>query len=297
MPDEKKSWLITGANGFLGSNAPRYLSSGINVLAATRTGQSPLGFTRAVSLDLTNVQASMEVIAQSRPSVILHSAALANHELCETDRALAHQVNTVATGQLANLAEQIGATFVYISTDAVFDGSMGNYSEDDPVSPFSVYGETKLAGEIAALAETNALVIRTNFFGWSPSGTRSILEFFVNNLSEQNPIRGYTDFTVTSIYTGDLLEQIESLVAEDLAGVLHLTSRDALSKYHFGMQVAETFSLNSNLISPQSAAAGTHDTSRVRDLSLNTAFVSGALGHPMPSQAEGIERARTDRPV
>jgi len=297
MTDEKKPWLITGASGLLGSNAPRYLSSDLELLAATRTGEPLSGFRGSVALDLTDVTASEAAIKAAQPAVIVHTAALANHEQCESDRALAHLVNTEATGQLASIAEEIGARFVYISTDAVFDGATGNYSENAQVSPFSVYGETKLGGETAALAQTNALILRTNFFGWSPSSTRSILEFFVNNLEGRNPVRGYTDFTVTSIYAGDLLEQMELLIDSGASGIFHLASRDARSKFDFGLSVAEVFNLNASLISPQSAAAGTHGTSRVRDLSLSTDLIARTLGHPMPSQLEGITRARAERPA
>ncbi|MFM8155072.1 MAG: SDR family oxidoreductase [Actinomycetes bacterium] len=293
--DAQERWLVTGSTGFLGSNAPRYLSSGLELIAASRTGVRVPGYGEAISLDLTDVSAARAAIASARPTVILHSAALAEHEKCESDPALAHRVNAVATRELAALAEAIGARFVYISTDAVFDGSKGGYLETDPVSPFSVYGETKLGGETAALAETAALVLRTNFFGWSPSGTRSILEFFVGSLTNRNPVRGYTDFTVTSIYAGDLLERIELLVGTGESGIFHLASRDALSKFAFGTCVAEVFDLDGDLITPQSAAAGTHATSRVRNLSLNTELVARTLGHSMPSQGEGIRRARAER--
>lgn len=297
MAAAQQRWLITGATGFLGSNAPRYLNPEIELIAATRGGERPLGFSEAVPLDLEDVAATEEAIAHARPSVILHSAALANHEQCEADPELAHRINAVATTRLAGLAERIGARFIYISTDAVFDGSRGNYSENDPVSPFSVYGETKLSGEAGALTETDALVIRTNFFGWSPSGQRSILEFFVNSLEEGSPIQGYTDFTVTSIYAGDLLERIGLLTSIDMTGVVHLASRDPLSKFDFGVGVADAFGLDAALISPRSAASGSHGTSRIRDLSLSTELIAGALGHVMPSQAEGIQRAKAERPL
>lgn len=294
VPDVKQRWLITGATGFLGSNAPRYLNPEIELIAATRSGERPQRFSEAVALDLEDVAAAEGAIAQARPSVILHSAALANHEHCEADPELAHQINAVATTRLAGLAESLGARFIYISTDAVFDGARGNYAEADPVSPFSIYGETKLGGEAGALAETDALVIRTNFFGWSPSGKRSILEFFVNSLEGGTPVQGYTDFTVTSIYAGDLLERIELLTSTDMTGVVHLASRDPLSKFNFGVGVADAFCLDSSLISPRSAASGSHGTSRIRDLSLSTELIASALGHAMPSQAEGIQRARAE---
>ena len=288
-------WLVTGANGFLGWNAPPALGSDIDLIGATRSGAIPMGYSGAVALDLLDVSAAEESIRAAQPQVILHAAALANHEDCESDPARANRVNVQATGELAAIAASVGAKFVYISTDAVFDGATGNYAEVDPTSPFSVYGETKLKGEEAASQETSALIARTNFFGWSPSGKRSILEFFVNSLESGRSVSGYTDFVVTSIYARTLLSTIKGLLNRDASGTFHVTSADALSKYEFGCQVAREFGLDESLIGAVSAAAGSHDTSRVRNISLNTKKVTEFLGVTPESQSAGIRRAHQDR--
>jgi dTDP-4-dehydrorhamnose reductase len=290
-----KRWLVTGAGGFFGANAGAFLNDRAHAVGAYRRLPSASSFHRAIGLDLTSESSIHEAVTATRPDVILHAAAMASHESCETDPALARLVNVDATAYLARASAEVGATFVYLSTDAVFDGTRGSYTERDTTNPFSVYGETKLLGEGAALAAHDDVVVaRTNFFGWSPTGTRSILEFFVNALRSGQQVPGYTDFVVSSIYVQDLLTAIYDLVDSDRRGVIHLGAANALSKYEFGVQVASQFGLDAELISPVAAAAGGHATSRARDLSLDTSLLESLLGWTVPTQEVGLASAYDD---
>ena len=289
-------WLVTGANGFLGFNVPHVMKSE-NLIALTRSGELPPGYSAALQVDLTHISELREAIMKINPDYIVHAAALASHEECARNSELAYAVNADATRAIAEIAREIGSKMIYISTDAVFNGQRGDYSELDVPDPFSVYGASKLAGEYAIKdVDPTSLIIRTNFFGWSPNHTRSILEFFVNNLEAKNPINGYSDFTVSSIYVRYLLEHIQQLKNE--SGVWHVTSRDSLTKYEFGCQVADVFGLSSDLISP---VTGQGEVSRSRDISLNTdkfqGFLSNILAPGLSSQHEGIARAHKDRPA
>ena len=174
-----------------------------------------------------------------------------------------------------------------ISTDAVFDGARGHYSEADAPNPTSVYGRTKLEGEQLALASTDALVARTNFFGWSPTGRRSILEFFVNALSNGEQVRGFTDFTTSSAYVQVLAEALWDLCALEATGLVHLTSPEALTKYEFGVAVAEEFGLDAGLITPTTSDM---QPPREGDISLDVARAESWLGR------RPAEPARGDRP-
>lgn len=80
------------------------------------------------------------------------------------------------------MSDEVDSKFIYVATDAVFGGSGKHYRESDALDPFALYWETNLAGEEAVLSETDALVVRTNFVGWSPPGDTSILEFFLQEL-------------------------------------------------------------------------------------------------------------------
>lgn len=293
MSDQRPTWLVTGARGFLGANLGLHLGHAVRRVGAVRdtsAAETASTFDAWVSADLEHPESLAQWIREHRPEVIVHAAAMATHEGCETQPDLAHRVNAESAETLASAAQDAASRFILISTDAVFDGQRGHYTEEDEPSPFSVYGRTKLEGERLTLSvNPDALVVRTNFFGWSPSGTRSILEFFVNELRAGHRVRGFTDFTVTSAYVGALCETLHDLAATEASGVLHVTSRDALTKYEFGVAVAEEFGLDPALIIPTKADV---DPPRNRDLSLNLSKVEGLLGRDVPTQRAGIARAR-----
>lgn len=291
----KEKWLITGATGLLGANACRVLGHQYEITAVTRQ-EVELPFAQhTLHVDLLDSEATQQAIVAAKPSVILHAAALASHEECERDPELAHRMNVEATAHVTQAASEVGAALVHISTDAVFDGKEGNYAEDSPTNPFSVYGKTKLQAEDVALEYDQAMVVRTNFFGWSPSGTRSILEFFVNNLGQGQHVRGFTDFTVSSIYVSDLVEVLPDLIANHYQGLLHVAAHDALTKYQFGVAVAEKFGLNADLITPTASTAVGLSTPRSRDLSLDVNRAEEILRSSLPTQAMGITRAFSER--
>ncbi len=292
MAETPPTWLITGATGFLGANLGVFLDGRARRIGTSRTGQaaSPL-FDEWVAADLVHPEGLNTAIEVHRPDVIVHAAAMASHESCEAAPDLAERINAGAAGSIADAAAAIGARFVLISTDAVFDGSRGHYSEEDEANPTSVYGLTKLHGEQLVARHPEALIVRTNFFGWSPGGSRSILEFFVNELTAGNRVRGFTDFTTTSAYAQVVAEILWRLVGSGASGLCHATSPDALTKFEFGVAVADTFGLDASLIEPATADI---QPPRGRDLSLDVSGVQALLGVPLPTQREGIARARAD---
>jgi dTDP-4-dehydrorhamnose reductase len=126
------------------------------------------------------------------------------------------------------------------------------------------------------------LIVRTNFFGWSPTGQRSILEFFVNELRANRSVNGFTNVTTTSLYAQTLLDYIYQL--KDHSGIFHLTSRDAITKYEFGIKVAKHFDLNASLIKRVEAKNS-------KDLSLNTIKLENSIGVAVASQDQGLDFA------
>lgn len=289
------TWLITGASGFLGSNLAYWLGGKAVRVGVARSVAGGSLFEATHQVDLSDRRSFDSIVDAVRPDVIVNAAAFASHEGCERDPEMARRVNVDAARHVAHAAASCGARLMHISSDAVFDGSQGNYRETDAPNPFSVYGETKLLGEHAVLdACPSATVARTNFFGWSPSGTRSILEFFVNALSSDSRVLGFTNFMVTSIYAQHLSALLFELAQQRHAGLIHVASSDALTKYDFGVAAARSFGLNPELIDPTHSAVGPDGISRNRDLSLNTDLLAGVLGRSLPTQAEGIAQAHAD---
>ncbi len=289
------TWLVTGSRGFLGTNAGVFLRGRARALGQARIGTDSDLYERIVGIDLRESAAMGSLIRKARPQVVLHAAAISGHETSAKDPDQAHAVNVVATRSIAEAAFDVGARMVHISTDAIFPGTTGNYSETDEPEPFSYYGETKLAGEQAVRDSLeDHLIVRTNFFGWSETGRKSVLEFFVNSLREGQNVRGYPDFIVTSIYVQALLDAIWRLGDLGAIGTINVASSDALSKYDYGVLVARRFGLDQDLIARQGPDPATHAASRSRDLSLDTRRAEGILGARLQTQAEGVAQAHND---
>lgn len=289
---EQPTWLVTGASGFLGANMGAFLDGRATRIGSVRRPAAPDAlFDRYVANDLEDPVDLVRAIEDIRPDVVLHAAAMASHEACEANPRRARLVNAWASEALARAATRAGSRFVLISTDAVFDGARGHYGEADAPSPASVYGRTKLEGEQLVASAADALIVRTNFFGWSPTGHRSILEFFVNALSNGEQVRGFTDFTTSSVYVQVLARALWDLCAIEATGLVHLTSPEALTKYEFGVAVAEEFGLDAGLITPTTSDLR---PPREGDISLDVSRAESWLGRPLPTQLDGIALARAD---
>ena len=199
--------------------------------------------------DLLAPGAVERLLDQTQPDWVIHCAALAVLDACEANPPLARQLNTELPALLAQHVARGGARLLHVSTDAVFDGRRGGYTEDDPPNPLSVYARTKLEGEHRVLAiDPQAIVARVNLFGWSLSGKRSLAEFFFNNLTAGKPVMGFTDVYFCPLLANDLAQVFLAMLAQELQGLYHVVSGECLSKYDFGVRLAQLFGLDANLI-------------------------------------------------
>jgi len=221
-----KHVLVTGASGLLGLNlALTAAQSGYHVTGWS--GRHALVQTpfEAEQVDLTELEGLPARIAALAPDVIIHCAALANIDQAELHPRLAEKLNAQVPGVIAQAARACGAQLVHISTDAVFDGSRGDYRETDAPNPINTYARTKLAGEAAvAAAYPQALVARVNFYGWSASGQRSLAEFFYTHLRAEQTVNGFTDVFFSPLYVKHLAQLLLLMVEKSLSGLYHVFS-------------------------------------------------------------------------
>jgi dTDP-4-dehydrorhamnose reductase len=284
--------LVTGASGLLGLNLS---------LLAIREGNKVTGLVHShglsgvpfqqLQVDLLQEQEALFAIQTAKPDAIIHCAAQANLNLAERDPQLTHRLNAEVPGFLAAFAKQSQLPFIHISTDAVFDGERGGYVEDDPLRPSSVYAKTKLAGEQAVLENNpDAIITRVVFYGWSLSGKRSLGEFFFNNLKENHPINGFTDTFFSPLYVEDLSKVLLAMLTAGLKGIYHVVSPQSVSKYEFGVRIAERFGLDPGLISPIQSREINRGASRSLNLSLKPDKIQKALGITLPSIDAGLEQ-------
>ncbi len=283
--------LVTGASGLLGLNFAmmyyrRHTVTG--VVNHNSLQKAPFAFVQA---DLAQPEALDKLIDQAEPEVVLHCAALANIDACESQPELAWQINTLAPQRLAERAARDGFKLVHISTDAVFDGARGNYSEEDRPNPLGVYANSKLAAEEKVLAACpRALVARVNFYGWSLTGRRSLSEYFYRSFSENLPVRGFTDVFFCPLEVTQLGETLLRLVELDVQGIYHVLSRDCLSKYDFGCRIAEIFGFDPARVQPVRVLESGLVARRSPNLRMRTDKLARTLGEPAPGVAEGLQR-------
>jgi dTDP-4-dehydrorhamnose reductase len=286
--------LITGASGLLGINlaletAHRHAVFGTVSQNALKTD----AFT-VIQSDLLAPGAVESLLDKVQPDWVIHCAALANLDACEADPLRAQQLNTEVPRTLARLVARGGARLVHVSTDSVFDGLRGDYTEQDQPNPVGVYSRTKLEGE-RAVAEANpsAIIARVNLIGWSMAGNRSLAEFFFNNLSQGKQVMGFTDVCFCPLLANDLADIFIRMLEHDLHGVYHVVSSEALSKYEFGMRLAHRFDFDPSLIRPTSVRKSDLKARRSPNLSLRTDKLAEALGTPLPRVSTGIIKLYT----
>lgn len=285
-------FMVTGASGLLGLNFALAVDGRQHQVTGVDYS-NPLGWInfKTRQADLTEPGIIEKLVEEIKPEVILHCAAMANVDDCEKRPQDAQRVNADLPGEIAGVAKKHTIKMVHISTDAVFDGQMGNYTETEEPKPLSVYARTKREGELAVLsANPQALVARVNFYGWSISGTRSLAEFFVNNLSEGKEVKGFTDILFCPMMVLDLAATLVEAVEKDLTGLYHMVGPKSMSKYQFGVAIARQFGFTESLVHPASVTDGGLTAARSPNLTLSTGKLAHALGHSLPAFAPGLEK-------
>ena len=286
--------LVTGASGLLGLNLCLSKFDGHTVIGVDRGKLAGTPF-ELVRADLTPLGAVSRLLDAVRPDAVLHTAANANIDSCETDPDGARYLNAEIPGLLAGACAKSGIRFIHVSTDAVFDGTKeGIYTEADNPNPLSVYARTKLAGEQAVLsANPQAVVARVNFFGWSLSGTRSLSEFFYNKLSAGEPCSGFTDVWFCPMFVGDLAGTLVRMLDKGLSGLYHVVGSQALTKYDFGVRISQQFGFDPQQVLPKSVEESGLKARRSHNLRLSVNKLSTDLGLEIPAVSTGIAKFYT----
>ena len=231
--------LLTGITGQLGWELLRELPALGEVVAASRTGESPLPGVKAIALDFSQPGLLGKQVREIRPDLIVNAAAYTAVDRAEAEGSLAMAVNAEAPGALAREAKALGAILIHFSTDYVFDGLAGHpYGEDDAPRPLNAYGKTKLAGEQAIQAAgADHLIFRT---GWV-YGARgnNFLRTMLRLFTERDVLTIVDDQWGTPNWCRLLARAVVAILARNLAGGRESglqKLRDLSGLYHLSAQ-------------------------------------------------------------
>jgi dTDP-4-dehydrorhamnose reductase len=291
-----KRVLITGASGLLGSNLVLDAAGDHEVAAIAHRRRVEWPGVRSFQADLAEAGAARELMDLVRPEWVIHCAAATDIDACEAEPAQAFRLNRDMAGQVAEAAHAVGARLAHISTDAVFDGERGGYQEDDLSAPINVYGRSKLEGEEAVRAACpEALIIRTNIYGWNAVEKKSLAEWFLDHLQRGSECRGFADVFVSPLLVNDLGDLLFRMLEAGLRGLYHVAGGDCVSKYEFGVRVAQAFDLDAGRIKRASVKAGGLRAPRGRRLCLAGRKIEADLGVHLPGLRDGLARFKALR--
>ena len=288
---------ITGANGLIGNylvqTAPTgsagFQPASFGAICRQDAGAPRLAvraLTRA-DFDLLDFAAVEREFQKDQPQLIIHCAAISAVGEAQKNAAIARRVNVEVTKFLAELAAEI--PFVFFSTDLVFDGRKGDYTETDAPNPLHVYGETKLAAEEVVLKNPRHLVVRTSINGGtSPSGNRAFNEQLRRSLREAGQgMTLFTDEFRNPIPAVETARAVWDLAQKNCAGLYHVAGAEKLSR----LQIGELLVKRWPEVTAQIKSGSAKDfpgPPRALDTSLDIAKVQKVLSPPLPGLGEWL---------
>lgn len=271
--------LITGSNGLLGQHLVKMLIEHTAYeVVATGKGNCRLPFKPTAlynyyPLDITDGVAVQTFIKLHKPDVVVHAAAMTQPDPCELNPIDCWEVNVTATRFLIDAAEEVKAFFIFLSTDFVFDGLNGPYTETDIPGPVNYYGSSKLAAEKSVM-ESSLLqwaIVRTVLvYGNILVGNRSnVISWVKENLEQEKPIKVVGDQWRTPTYVEDLAKGILLVIQKKATGIYHISGEEGLSPYDMAVATADYLHLDKSLMTKVDASIFTQPAPRP----LKTGFI------------------------
>ncbi|MCG2756936.1 MAG: UDP-4-amino-4,6-dideoxy-N-acetyl-beta-L-altrosamine transaminase [Desulfobacteraceae bacterium] len=287
--ENNKRMLITGVSGLLGNNLAYYFKDKYEILGLYNSHPVNIKGIDTEKCELSCPDNIKKIISEFNPRIIIHCASLTNVDECEIDKDTTKTINVLSTKNIVEDIIDKDIKLIYISTDAVYDGVKGNFSENDNISPNNYYGFSKYQGELEILKKKDSLILRTNIFGWNIQNKKSLGEWILGELKAKQRTSGFKDAYFSSIYTMELARIIDISINRNLIGIYNCGSVDTYSKYEFGIKIAECFGFDKTLIAPISIDDFNFKARRGKNLTLNVNKLEKALDYKLPTINHSIE--------
>lgn len=283
--------LITGGSGLLALNWALAVRDRFSVTLGLHERNVSLAGTQARKIDLESVDDLVRVFEKAQPQIVIHTAGLTSVEKCETEPDLAQHINVDLASNVAEASAKLGLPLVHISTDHLFSGETSLVAETCPVAPINVYGRTKGEAEARVLeAHPLALVIRTNFYGWGTSYRHSFSDVVVEALRAGKELALFQDVFYTPILAETAARAVHDLIDIKASGIFNVVGDERISKYEFGLKLAQEFNLDASLIKPGCIRDQASLVQRPHDMSLPNQKTHKLLGRKLGGVGEHIAR-------
>jgi len=242
--ETREKILVVGSSGFLGNSLIRfYTKAAIFGISGLSKGEIvlTLGGKSAKEVMQYNFNNLAKIIEEVNPTTILNASGLVGDRSCSLSPEMASEANVKLPLMLGKIGNELGIQFIHFSTDAVFGQCQTERKEETLPNPDTVYGMTKLHGEIEASAIlSKSLIIRTNFVGVDYLGQRGLFSFFSNAFVRRERVLGFRNVFFNPISIKYLCQNVDELRKKQIFGIIHLIGKSTISKYDFGKLVLES---------------------------------------------------------
>lgn len=292
--------LVFGGGGFIGGNLAELAEGeGWRVSVAGPRRKSELRDVDWRIADIADEQTVDKIIQELMPTAVVNVAAIADIDRAEREKELAWSVNVVGAANVARSCARLGIKYVFISSDAVFDGERAAYSEEDASESVNYYGRTKAEAEKCVFrACSQAVVIRTSLvLGYPVAGGNSFLSSLERKLKTGNPIVCSIDEIRTPIDVITLCRAVFELAVSSFSGYLHIAGIQSVSRCELTRKLASKMGFEPSVVralGPQ--MLGPDRAPRHRRGVLDVSKARQVLMTPLPDLDQTIDRALKRRP-
>lgn len=250
-----KKVIITGSTGKIGEAVTKLIRKETNdinlvLLTANPSQIKPSEKIQVVSADYSDQKWIKDFIQNEKPEFVINCAAMTNVDACEDDHKMAMDLNAIFPENLAKACKNINSKLIHFSTDYIFDGENGPYSEDDTPDPISFYGKSKLAGENAIkLTFDNYIIFRTNVvYGISSYGKNDFINWLISKFENTEKLKIITGQFCNPTFSEDIAWSVLKALQKKVTGVFNLAGNSWLNRYEIAKEIIKEFDFDKSLL-------------------------------------------------
>lgn len=285
--------LVVGGSGLVGEHLLAACAADGGEVLGTYLDQP---FPGGVPLDMRDGAAVRSLLREVAPVRVFLPAAMPNVDRCEEDPDGSYEVNVLGVENVFEAAREVGARVVFFSSDYVFDGRAGPYSEGDPPRPVGEYGRQKLIGEHLALQRPDTLILRTTVvYGWERQG-KNFVARLVRVLSEGGEMRAPADQVGTPTFAPDLARAAVELARAGVRGLVHVAGPDLADRHTFAQEAARAFGLDPARVAAVTTAELGQRAARPLCAGMRVDRAQQLLSFPLRGFRAGLQAMAAERP-
>ena len=282
--------LILGGSGLIGNALIKNHRKDFEIISSFN--KNPISFSEIKAFQCSlprDFNKLEEMILVEKPDIIVNAMGYSNVDFCELNQQKADLLHVKITEKICNLCTRVGVKVIFLSSDYVFDGKKGNYSEIDEPNPINYYGVTKLKAEKIVLKNPTNVVLRTSIVYDLDNKVR-FFNYVIDNLQKNQEITAINDVYNSATFIDNLTQSIFKVIKLNKNGIFHIVDSTCINRFEFAGAIAEVFQLNKNLIKSISVHETETVAKRPKNTCLDNSKAKAELGVDFKNIKEGLNQ-------